>query len=307
MDDIMDMPSPFAQPQSPPELPPEFEKLRHMEAFSEAMFNRIIEFQEKQHKAWDADQPFGERITDLPLHALIFSNPDRDPQTHAATIAPFYPLRGEMQQIAHCIKQLDDDKGKVRVCDLHPGNGFLGSLLAREGVTVFGLQDDRHKPNQIPSFYDVDCYQFVSDDLTSVECDVVFSAWMPAGKNRTPEIVARNPKLIIFIHTDHIDESSGQHQTGTAEAFVDLPASYKQILEWTIERPQDLLNEVWPELTPNIAETRRVRIYADAPWHGIDVGSGLQPESPYPWEIELDMALTAYQAKMMLRDQGYPV
>jgi len=307
MDDIMDMPSPFAEPQSPPGLPPEFEKLRHMEAFSEAMFNRIVGFQEKQHKAWDADQPFDERISELPLHALIFSNPDRDPEKFAPTVAPFYPLRGEMQQIAHCIKQLDDGKGKVNVCDLHPGNGFIGSLLAREGVSVFGLQDEAHKPNQIGSFYDADHYRFISAGLADVECDVVFSAWMPSGENHTPAIVARKPKLIIFIHTDHIDESTGQYQTGTAEAFVDLPASYKQILEWTIERPKDLLNEVWPELTASIAETRRVRIYADSPWHDIDVGTGLEAESPYPWEMELDMALTAYQAKMMLRDQGYPV
>ena len=274
MDDIMDMPSPFAQPQTPPALPPEFDKLRHMEAFSEAMFNRIIEFQEKLHKAWDASQPFAERISDLPLHALIFSNPDRDPQQFAATIAPFYPLRGEMQQIAYCIKQLGD---RPRVCDLHPGNGFIGSLLAREGVDVFGLRDGKGKPNQIAEFFDAECYRFVEDDLASVECDVIFSAWMPSGINFTPAIVARRPKLIVFIHTDHIDESSDRHQTGTAEAFVDLPLPYKQILDWTIERPQDLLNEVWPELTASIAENRRVRIYADQPWHDIDIGTGLEP------------------------------
>ena len=304
MDDIMDMPSPFAQPQTPPELPPEFDKLRHMEAFSEAMFNRIIAFQEKQHKAWDASQSFDERIKDLPLHALIFSNPDRDPQAFATTIAPFYPLRGEMQQIAHCIKQLGD---KPQVCDLHPGNGFVGSLLAREGIDVYGLRDTTGKPNQITEFFDADCYRLLDSDLADMDVDVVFSAWMPSGENRTPDILARKPKLIVFIHTDHIDESNGRCQTGTAEAFVGLPANYKQILDWSIERPRDLLNEIWPELTASIAETRRVRIYADAPWHDIDTGTGLEPNNPYDWEAELDMALTAYQAKMLLREQGFPV
>ena len=304
MDDIMDMPSPFASPQTPPRLPKEFDKLRHMEAFSEAMFNRIIDFQEKQHKAWDTNQSFDERIKDLPLHALVFSNPDRDPQKFATTIAPFYPLCGEIQQIAHCIKQLGD---KARVCDLHPGNGFVGSLLAREGVNVFGLRDDSARPNQIAEFFDTDHYRFIDGGLDSTEFDVVFSAWMPSGKNMTPAILARKPKLIVFIHTDHIDESSGQYQTGTAESFVDLPAPYKQILDWSIERPQDLFNEIWPELTASIAETRRVRIYADEPWHDIDVGKDLEPNAPYDWERELDMALTAYQAKMMLREQGYPV
>jgi len=304
MDDIMDMPSPFASSQTPPRLPQEFDKLRHMEAFSEAMFNRIIDFQEKQHKAWDDSQSFADRIKDLPLHALIFSNPDRDPQQFATTIAPFYPLRGEMQQIAHCIKQLG---AQPRVCDLHPGNGFVGSLLAREGVDVVGLRDPESKPNQIASFYDADFYRFIDTDLSSLACDAVFSAWMPSGKNLTPAIIARRPKMIIFIHTDHIDESSDQAQTGTSEAFVNLPSHYKQILDWSIERPQDLLHEIWPELTASIAETRQVRIYADEPWHDIDTGAALEPQQPYAWEKDLDMALTAYQAKMMLREQGYPV
>jgi hypothetical protein len=303
VDDIMDMPSPFA-PQTPPEMPPEFDKLRHMEAFSEAMFNRIIDFQEKQHRAWDDSLPFAERIRDLPLHALVFSNPDRDPAHYAATVAPFYPLRGEMQQLAHIIKQLG---AEPRVCDLHPGNGFVGSLLAREGVTVSGWRDPAAKPNQIASFYDADVYQWHEDGLTGRDWDVVFSAWMPSGVNMTPDIIAAAPKLIIFVHTDHVDESTELAQTGTAEAFTGLPANYQQILDWTIERPVDLFHEVWPDLTPSIAEIRRVRVYADKAWQSLDVGDGLEPQEPYDWEKELDMAVTAYQAKQLLRDQGYSV
>jgi len=302
MDDIMDMPSPFAQ--TPPKLPPEFDKLRHMDVFSEAMFNRIVGFQEREHKAWDETLGFDERIKDIPLHALVFSNPDRDPQTHAATIAPFYPLRGEMQQIAHVIKQLD---GEPRVCDLHPGNGFVGSLLARQGVQVTGIKDANAKPHQIAQFYDADCYQWQDSATALTDGDVVFSAWMPSGQNLTPTIVAQRPKLIIYIYTDHVDESTGMAQTGTAEAFTDLPAHYKRVLEWSIERPKDLFHEVWPDLTPSIAETRHVCIYADEPWQNIDLGDTLSPEQPYDWEQDLGMALTAYQAKLMLREQGYPV
>jgi hypothetical protein len=297
------MPSPI-DPQTPPRLPPEFDKLRHMETFSEAMFNRIIDFQEKQHKAWDEDLPFAERIQDLPLHALVFSNPDRDPAHHAATVAPFYPLRGEMQQLAHVINQLGD---APRVCDLHPGNGFVGSLLAREGVDVSGRRDAAAKPNQIPGFFDADAYAWHDGDVAEQDWDVVFSAWMPSGINMTPKIIAAAPKLIVFIHTDHVDESTGLAQTGTSEAFTDLPANYRQILDWTIERPADLFHEVWPDLTPSIAETRHVRVYADEPWQAIDIGNELEPLPPYDWEKELDMALTAYEAKQLLRDQGYPV
>ncbi len=302
MDDIMDMPSPFAQ--QPPKLPPEFDKLRHMDTFSEAMFNRIIAIQEREHKAWDESANFAERIKDIPLHALVFSNPDRDPQTHAATIAPFYPLSGELQQIAHVIKQLGDEAG---VCDLHPGNGFIGSLLAQQGVRVIGAKGQAAKPHQIEQFYDSDCYQWQDSETALMTADVVFSAWMPSGQNMTPIIISHRPKLIIFIHTDHNDESTGLAQTGTTEAYTDLPAHYKQILEWSIERPEDIFHAIWPDLTPSIAETRHVRIYADESWQNIDLGDELPAPEPYDWEKDLDMALTAYQAKLMLREQGFPV
>ena len=115
-----------------PAVPKEYEKLRDMEFFSEDMFNRIIEFQERLHPAWNSALPFAERIKGLPLHALVFSNPDRDPAKCGPTIAPFYPLRGEIRQMVHCARQVAD---VPIVCDLHAGNGFIGSLLAREGVS----------------------------------------------------------------------------------------------------------------------------------------------------------------------------
>ncbi|HHH35695.1 MAG TPA: hypothetical protein ENK48_02565 [Gammaproteobacteria bacterium] len=287
-------------------IPPHFEKLRDMETFTEAMFNRIVAFQERLHPAWDAGKPFDERIRDLPLHALIFSNPDRDPATHAHTVAPFYPLREEMRQIAHCARQVAE---QPVVCDFHSRNGFLGSLLGREGVSVIGIHDPADKPNQIPDFYDEAVFTRSAADYQSVDFafDVAFSAWMPAGHNRTPEIVQYRPKLIVFIHTDHIDESSGRPQTGTMAAFRELPPHYRLVAAWSITRPRDLLHEIWPDLTPSIEETRHVKIYADEPWHGIDVGAELPPATPYDWENELDMALTALEAKAHLRDKGFPV
>ncbi|HED39653.1 MAG TPA: hypothetical protein ENJ13_04405 [Chromatiales bacterium] len=304
MKDVDDL-SMFA-PSGPPPIPEEFEKLRHMEAFSEAMFNRIISIQEKDHPAWDTTKPFVDRIKNIPLHALIFSNPDRDPAEFAATIAPFYPLRGEMQQIAHCIKQVAE---APIVCDLHAGNGFVGSLLAHEGVKVVGTRDPAAKPNQITDFYDAERYTMkeMAVDAIDFKFDVAFSAWMPGGKNLTPEILKHKPKLIVFIHTDHTDEKNEVPQTGTPEAFTALPENYALIAGWSITRPQDCLKEVWEELTPSIEEVRHVKIYADTPWHEIDLGEGLVPEEPYDWEKELDMVLTGLSAKEHLRSQGFPV
>ncbi len=287
-------------------IPPQFEKLRDMETFSDTMFNRIVAFQERLHPAWDSSRPFAERIAELPLHALLFSNPDRDPATHAHTIAPFYPLREELRQIAHCARQVAE---QPVVCDFHSRNGFLGSLLGREGVSVIGIHDPADKPNQIPDFYDDAVFTRSAANYQNVDFafDVAFSAWMPAGLDRTPEIVQYRPKLIVFIHTDHVDESSGQPQTGTMAAFRELPAHYRLVAAWSITRPQDLFHEIWPDLTPSIEETRHVKIYADEPYHGIDVGTELPPAEPYDWEQELDMALTALEAKAYMREKGFPV
>ncbi|MDX9739595.1 MAG: hypothetical protein RBT81_00235 [Gammaproteobacteria bacterium] len=286
-------------------IPPQFEKLREMESFTDEMFNRIVEFQERMHPAWNENAPFAERISRLPLHALIFSNPDRNPATHAQTVAPFYPLRAELRQIVACAKQVADDP---LVCDVHGRNGFLGSLLGREGVRVIGVRDPADKPNQIERFYDSRVYEpleLTLDELTR-PFDVAFSAWMPSGIDRTPQIVAHRPKLIVFVHTEHSDET-GRPQTGTWSAYHELPDNYLQIAEWTVERPRDLLHEVWPDLTPSIAETRIVRIYADEPWQHIHVDSEVESVDPYDWELDLDMALTALEAKEALRARGFSV
>src|SRR3569833_1000178 len=114
-----------------------FEPLRNMEAFSEDMFNRIIAFQERQHPAWKSELTFTQRIEGLPLHYLVFSAPDRDPAKFGPTGAPFIPLRAEMRMLAAYARQGAD---QPVICDLHAGNGFVGSLLAREGVKVIGVR-----------------------------------------------------------------------------------------------------------------------------------------------------------------------
>jgi len=287
-------------------IPPEFEVLKDMEAFSEAMFNRIVEFQEGLHAAWKTEIPFDKRIKGLALHCLMFSNPDRDPEKFAHTIAPFYPLRAEFRQIAHIIKQLGDNP---RVVDVHAGNGFIGSLLAREGLDVVGLREPGVKPNQIAEFYDDSCYTLKDGSLADVEtpCDVIFSSWMPSGRNDTAAFIAHKPKMNVYIHTDHVDQSTGLAQTGTVDAFTDLPAPYQLIAQWSIARPQDMLREVWPELSPNIEEVRHVKIYVDGACPDISVDTLQGEVEAYDWEEDLNMILVALQAKEHLRDQGISV
>lgn len=281
-----------------------FLPLRNMESFTEDMFNRIIAFQERQHPAWDETKFFDERITGLPLHYLVFSNPDRDPALFGPTVAPYYPLREELRTLVYLARQV---AAQPVVLDAHAGNGFIGSLLAREGIDVIGVREPTAKPNQIRNFYDPRFYSLREMNLNRIDfpVDVAFSSWMPAGTNVTADLLSFRPKLVIFIYTEQTD-SEGRPLTGTPEAFNALPGTYALLAEWDITRPKDLFKEIWPDLTGSPELVRRVRVFADAPYHDLQL-EGLQPATPYPWEKELEMTLLALEAKERLRLDGYPV
>lgn len=283
-----------------------FEPLREMEAFSNEMFTRIVAVQQKEHPAWNTALPFAERIKGVPLFNLIFSNPDRNATTTGPTISHYYPLRAEMRKIAHYARQVAD---QPTVCDLRCGNGFIGSLLANEGVRVIGVREPTAKLNQIPDLYDFLRYEMRALPITDIDFtfDVAFSSWMPSEINDTPHILQHSPKLIVYVHTDHVDGSSGRRQTGTAEAFVNLPDRYKLVDQWSVTRIQDMLHEIWPELPPSIEETRHVKIYADEPFHDINLLGYAEAATGYDWEQELEMTLLALEAKGMLRARGIAV
>ncbi len=284
-----------------------FEILRNMETFTQQMFNNIIGFQEREHPAWDESLSFAERIQSIPLHYLIFSNADRDPETHGPTIAHYYPLQYEMAKIAAFAKQVSDSPV---VLDAHARNGFVGSLLAREGVKVIGMRSEQEKPNQIEKFFDADVYELRQGTIKEVDfpLDVVFSSWMPSGENITNEIVRLNPKLVVYVHTDHINEHDGQPQTGTKSSFGDeLPANFKLIEEWAVTRSSDTLSDIWPDLSGNIEETRSVKIFVNEPFHDIFVDDKKLDVKGYDWEEDLLMVETARAAKENMKQRGFPI
>lgn len=288
----------------------EFEALRQMESFTEDMFNRIIAFQEKQHPAWNSELPFDERIKGLPLHYLVFSNADRDPAKFAPTIANYYPTRQEMQRLAYVIQQTSNNP---HVCELYCGNGFIGSLLARELTTpgnkvpITGLQAYNVKPNQIESFFDAQHYQFSDSQLQNSQCDTIFASWVPAGINPTPMILAKQPKLIVYMYTEHKNPETGERQSGTNDMFDGLEETYHIIDQWSITRPENLFHEIWPDLTPNIEETRHTRIYANNQLAKFELPDSLSEVAPYDWEQELAMAELALKAKKTIQAHGFMV
>ncbi|KPJ95399.1 MAG: hypothetical protein AMJ55_03880 [Gammaproteobacteria bacterium SG8_15] len=284
-------------------LTDKFAPLKNMDPFTNDMFNRVIAFQEKDHPAWNTALDFATRIQGLPLHNLIFSNPDRDPTKYGPTVAAYYPLREEMQKLAAYAKQLS---ANPLVYDWYPGNGFIGSLLAREGLSVTGIQGNNVKDNQIMSFFDSDIYQFTERTHTAASCDVVLASWIPSQLNPTPEILAQQPKLIAYVYTEHVDESSGQRQTGTDDMFDTLADHYRLLDSWTVHRPKNLLHDIWPDMTPSIEEMRITRVYA-ANEVSLEKLHSIESKPPYDWEVDLRMALLALEAKQELRARGMNV
>ncbi|MDH5229409.1 MAG: hypothetical protein OEY38_05070 [Gammaproteobacteria bacterium] len=283
----------------------DFEILRDMEQFTQEMFNNIIDFQEKKHPAWNVELNFAERIARLPLHYLVFSNADRDPEKFGPTVAHFYPLRQEMRTIAAYAKQV---QAQAKVIDAHARNGFIGSLLANEGLRITGIRAPEEKPNQISSFYDSSVYEFTDTPLEQQQdIDLLLATWTPEGMDLSDSILNVQPKLVVFIFTHHRSEDTQLRQTGIDDGFGEkLSSAYHLVDEWEVTRYADLFHGVWPDLTPNIEETRTVRIFARD-----DVKNLVQPSidnnDKYFWEHELLMAETAHEAKKQVMARGMPL
>lgn len=282
-----------------------FEPLKKMNSFTEDMFNRIIAFQEKEHPAWIAQLPFEQRIKELPLHYLMFSNGDRDPGIYASTVLPYYPLHHEMLDLVHYMRQVSL---QPKVLDIHCGNGFFGSLLAREGIKVTGLREPHLKPNQIEDFYNPENFQLLNGSISELkdEYDVIVSNWMPSNCNYTPDILELKPKMVVYLFSEHLDESTGLRQTGTVDAFDPGP-DYTLVDHWSVVRPENLLKEIWPDLTGNIEEKRQVRVYAHKDLNLIKKFRHEGSTETYDWEKELEMTMLAHKAKDMVRSKGFPV
>ena len=271
--------------------------LREMESYTQEMFNYIIDFQEKKHPAWNESLSFDEGIKTLPLHYLIFSNADRDPKQFGPTISPFYPLREEVVKISHYIKQLSDN---ATLCDYFSNNGFVGSLIAREGVNTTCIQQGNKLPNQIGKFHDDSVYQFADNSVDQKSFDAVIATWPESEENPTPAIMAMQPKLIIYIYTEHKNEETNKRQCGTEDMFDLLTTDYELFDNWTVTRQKDLLHEIWPDMTPNIEEHRLVRIYAKKDILPLKPATIPDNLTPYDWERDLYMAELALEAKREL-------
>jgi hypothetical protein len=248
------------------------------------MLYRIAEFQSRRHPAWDENLSFSRRIEDLPLYALEFNNPDRDRETDGPTIAHYSPARAEIACIANLCTQLDP---RATLLDIGCGNGFIGSLIAREGIRTVGIDNWIWRRPQIRSFYDPECYELRAPcDLEAVteKFDAALCSWMVPNANLTGEVVRLQPTLIIHVMSPDFGDD-GSPTTGCNAAY-ELPAGYRNLARWVAATPADYFHALDPCLTRNGVQLRIVEIWARQDGPKITFPGLTEELDEYPWEKE---------------------
>lgn len=248
------------------------------------MRDRVALFQQHCHPVWNSNAPFDSRITRLPLYALEFNNYDRDKQRNGPTIAHYSPARRELVAIASMCQSLGPD---VTVLDIGCGNGFIGSLLAREAVRVIGIDDLSWKPPQIRELYDSNAYELrvpcsLSDFRDTFQ--VALCSWMVPDANLTTEILARGPALVIHIFS--LDCSAdGLAITGSNEAYR-CQSPYVVLGRWGVVTPGDYFAALDCSFSANNRKLRVVEVWKrkDAPDVSFPELNVVDEE--YDWELE---------------------
>jgi len=195
------------------------------------------------------------------------------------------------------------------VIDYYPGNGLIGSLLARAAsLPCTGLAFNNPKPSQIESFYDPTCFRMLEQPnaIETSERQAYFVSWTPSGKNPLAELLTHKPRLVIFVGTEHSNSETGERQVGVANMYQAMHDDYQRWDQWEVTRAENLLNKIWPDMTANIEETRQVQVYAlkTIAQNKQDISEAIvrqQATPPYFWETELEMAELASEAMATLQ------
>lgn len=251
----------------------------------ELMVQRVADFQRHQHAIWNSALSFDERVRDLPLYALEFNNFDRDSSKHGPTVAHYAPSRQEMIALSQIISE--NVEAKLQVLDVGCGNGFIGSLLAREGIPVIGIDNLSWALPQIHHLFDEQVYESripVSLEEYGDDFNVAFCSWMIPNANLTKQIVAKQPELIIHTYSAHTqpDESP---QTGCEEAYR-CPKDYWVLGAWATQTPANFFADVEPRFSRKSATIRITEIWCHRDIHTAKFFAPEHCNNEYSWDIE---------------------
>jgi hypothetical protein len=248
----------------------------------------ILGFDSRSHPAWNPTVSFSDRTKDMPLYFLEFNHHSKDSDTQSVTVTHYAPHRVEMMALATIIDSCGD---RPVVCDIGCGNGFIGSLLANEGVTVFGVDDRSYKQPQIDMLYDQSCYRVIKSSLAELPepFDVAFCAWMSPGINLIPSLAARHPKLIVHLFSPD-QQPDGTPTTGTSTAYSP-PDGYQAHVGWRSTVPDNyfipMANLAGLDLSGNTRKNRFVLVHVRD-----DLSSRVHAALPsgfvagYNWDLE---------------------
>lgn len=252
------------------------------------IFQKIIAYQNtKNSDVWNEELGFDQRISSLPLISMQCNHPTKDPEIHGPTIAHYPPSKREIVAIAKTIKNYSP---QARVLDIGCGNGFIGGLLAREGLNVIGIDDLTWNQPQVSNLYDGDVYcrkaPFSLENYTD-KYDVAFCSWMVPGENLTNEILKSNPAIIIHVYSSHKDYK-GELITGSKEAY-NLPEGYSFLCEWESCTPSNFIPSLFSQISFYVSD----QIIITSIWirnnlSSVDaiLPSTIDVESEYAWDIE---------------------
>ena len=248
---------------------------------------RIVSFEQKTHPAWDVRKRFNIRIKDMPLYFLLVNHFEKDNKVQSVTVTHYVPCRSEMMALAEIVKFYGND---LQTCDIGCGNGFLGSLLAREGLNVLGIDDRLHSQPQIPIFMDEDCYSFKERKLQDpdVTFDVGFCSWMNSKLNLTSQILEKNPMMIIHIFSSD-RQNDGTPTTGVPDAYYP-PDNYQFLIGWETILPSDFFKPIRDmthlQLIENQEWINLVFVYVRKDLKLIQPNTPLDFKGHYDWDIE---------------------
>ncbi len=250
------------------------------------MLEGIVAFQRYRLPVWNEASTFEERIARLPLYALEFNHPDRDSNSHGPTIAHYAPDRREVIALAEIIRSIGTDP---RILDIGCGNGFIGSLLAREGLSVTGIDDHSWRRPQIPCLYDQQMYELrapVSLWEFRDKFTVAFCSWMVPGSNLTSTLIARDPALIIHVYSPSPGHG-GMRETGTNDAYC-LPDKYRRLGSWAACTPENFFSDIVPALQKKDSTVRIVEMWCREDVEDVRFFAPTESENsdPYYWDFE---------------------
>lgn len=130
--------------------------------------------------------------------------------------------------------------GCSNILDLGCSNGFLGWLLAGDGLSVHGIDISPDIEN--PPFKKAELSREISDgsSLAPGDFDGVFLSWPNQGKNLAPVVLKPNPRAVVYVI-----ETTGLTGDQEMRYIIDLLIHFRPVAYWDNINHRDLSSAIF--------------------------------------------------------------